>query len=59
MGAESIMAAILEHELRKRGMLRLTQLDYEKIVRSIVQRTAELDADTKGRDLGAHPSEQT
>jgi hypothetical protein len=59
MGVESIMAAILEDELRERGMLRLTQLDYEKIVRSIIHRTAELDADIKGRDLAVHPSEQT
>jgi len=59
MGIESIMAAILEDELRERGMLRLTQIDYETIVRSIIQRTAELDADIKGRDLGVDPSEQT
>jgi hypothetical protein len=59
MGVESIMAAILEDELRERGMLRLTQLDYEKIVRSIIHRTAELDADIKGGDLAVHPSEQT
>jgi hypothetical protein len=59
MGVELIMAAILEHELRKRGMLRLTQVDYEKIVRSIIHRTAELDADIKGLEFGVHPSEQT
>ena len=59
MSVESIMAAILEHELRERCMLRLTQLDCEKIVRSIIRRTAELDADIKGSEFGVHPNEQT
>jgi len=63
MSVVSIMAAILEDELREHGVqhgvLRLTELDCETIVRSMIRRTAELGADIKGRQLGPHPNEQT
>jgi hypothetical protein len=59
MGIVSIMAAILEDELRERGVLRKSQLDSEQIVRSMIQRTAELGANIKGRELGLFPRKQT
>jgi len=59
MSVVSIMAAILGDELREHGVLRLTQLDCETIVRSMIQRTAELCVDIKGRQLGPYPNEQT
>jgi hypothetical protein len=37
------MAAILEEELREHGIRGLTQLDRETIVRSMIERTAELE----------------
>ena len=55
----SIMAAILEAELRERGVLRLTQHDCEAIVRRTIERAAELGADVKRRQLGPYPGEQT
>ena len=39
-----IMAAILEEELRERGIRGLTQLDRETIVHSMIERTASLEA---------------
>ena len=59
MSVVSIMAAILDDELRERGVVRPTMLDCETIVRSMIQRTAELAADIKGRELGPYPNEQT
>jgi len=59
MSVVSIMAAILEDELRDHGVLKLTQFDCETIVRSMIERTAELGADIKQRQLGPYPSEQT
>lgn len=59
MSVVSIMAAILEDELREHGVLGLTQLDCETIVRSMIECTAELGADIKRRQLGPHLSEQT
>ena len=47
MSVVSIMAAILNEELREQGVLGLTQLDCEIIVRSMIERTAELGADIK------------
>jgi hypothetical protein len=47
----SIMAAILEEELREHGIRGLTQLDRETIVRSMIERTAELETDIKQRHL--------
>ncbi|MGA7809114.1 hypothetical protein [Bradyrhizobium sp.] len=51
MGIVSIMAAILEEELRERGIFELTQLECETMVRSMVERTAELEADVKRYQL--------
>ena len=59
MSVVSIMAAILEHELRDHDVLGLTKFDCETIVRSMIERTAELGADIKQRQLGPYPSEQT
>ena len=59
MSVVSIMAAILEDELREHGVLVLTTVDCETIVRSMIQRTADLGADIKRRQLGTYPSEQT
>ena len=59
MSVVSIMAAILEDELRDHGVLGLTQFDRETIVRSMIERTADLGADIKRRQLGPYPSEQT
>jgi hypothetical protein len=53
MSIVSIMAAILEAELREHGIRGLTQLDREKIVRSMIERTAELETDIKQRHLGS------
>jgi len=39
MSVVSIMAAILEDELREHGVLVLTTVDCETIVRSMIQRT--------------------
>ena len=39
-----IMAAVLEEELRERGIRGLTQLDRETIVHSMIERTASLEA---------------
>ena len=47
----SIMAAILEEELRERGIFELTQLDCETMVRSMIERAAELEADVKRYQL--------
>jgi hypothetical protein len=59
MSVVSIMAAILEDELREYGVLGLTQLDCESIVRSVIERTAELQINSKRCQLEPHPSEQT
>jgi hypothetical protein len=59
MSVVSIMATILENELREYGVLGLTQLDCETIVRSMIERTAELGMDSKRCELGPYPSEQT
>jgi DNA helicase HerA-like ATPase len=59
MSVVSIMAAILEDELREYSVLGLTQLDRETIVRNIIERTAELGIDSKRYQFGPSPSEQT
>jgi hypothetical protein len=59
MSVVSVMAAILMDELGAHGVLELTQLDCETIVRSMIERTAELGADRKRRQSGPYPSEQT
>jgi hypothetical protein len=59
MSVVSIMAAILRDELREQGVLGLTQLNCETIIRSMIERAAELGADIKKHQLGPYPSEQT
>jgi hypothetical protein len=59
MSIISIMAAILEDELREHGILRLSRPDCEILVRSMIERTAELEADIKQRQLEPHPSDRT
>ena len=53
-----VMAAILEEELRERGIRGLTQLDRETIVHSMIERTATLEADIKQRHLGSRLDDQ-
>jgi hypothetical protein len=55
MSIVSIMAAILEDELREHGILELTQLDCETMVHSMIERTAELEADIKQYRLEPYP----
>jgi hypothetical protein len=47
MSITSIMAAILEDELREHGILDLTRLDCEMMVYSMIERTAELETHIK------------
>jgi hypothetical protein len=51
MNVVSIMAAILGEELRQRGNFELTQPDCETMVRSTIERVAELEADIKRYQL--------
>ncbi|WP_316186346.1 MULTISPECIES: hypothetical protein [unclassified Bradyrhizobium] len=59
MSIVSIMAAILEDELREHGILKLTQLDCETMVHSMIERTAELEADIKQHELEPSRSDRT
>ncbi len=59
MSVVLIMAAMLEDELREYGVLGLTRLDCETIVRSIIERTEELGLDSKRCQLARYPGEQT
>jgi hypothetical protein len=59
MSIVSIMAAILEDELREHGILGLTQLDCETMVHSMIERTAEFESNIKQRQLGPHPRDRT
>ena len=58
MSIISIMAAILEDGLREHGILELTLPDCEILVRSMIERTAEL-ADIKQHQLESYPSGRT
>jgi hypothetical protein len=58
MSIVSIMAAILEDELREHGIHGLTQLDRETIIHSMIERTAELETDVKQRQLGSRLDDQ-
>jgi hypothetical protein len=58
MSIVSIMAAILEEELREHGIRGLTQLDRETIVQSMIERTAELETDIKQRYSGSRLDDQ-
>ena len=59
MSIISIMAAILEDELREHGILELTRPDCEILVHSMIERTAELEADVKHHQLESNPSGRT
>jgi hypothetical protein len=59
MSVVSIMAAILEDELREHGILKLTHLDCETMVHSMIERTAELAADIKQRQSEPYPGERS
>ena len=59
MSIVSIMAAILEDELREHGVLKLTQLDCETMVHNMIERTAELAVDLKQYWLEPNPGEGT
>jgi hypothetical protein len=59
MSIISIMAAILEDELREHGILELTRPDCEILVHSMIERTAELEAGIKQRQLEPYPSDPT
>jgi hypothetical protein len=58
MSIVSIMAAILEEELREHGIRGLTQLDRETIVHSMIERTAALETDIKQRHSGSRLDDQ-
>ena len=59
MSIVSIMAAILEDELREHGILELTRADCEIMVYSMIERTAKLEADIKQHQLEPYPSDRT
>jgi len=59
MSIVSIMAAILEAELREHGVLKLTQLDCETIIHNMIERTAELAVEMKQYWLEPNPSDGT
>ena len=59
MSIVSIVAAILEEELRERGILELTQRDCETMVRSMIERTAEIEASIKRHQLEPYSSDRT
>ncbi|WP_316195169.1 MULTISPECIES: hypothetical protein [unclassified Bradyrhizobium] len=58
MSIVSIMAAILEEELREHGIRGLTQRDLETIVHSMIERTAELETHIQQRHLGLRLDDQ-
>ena len=58
MSIVSIMATILEEELREHGIRGLTQLDRETIVHSMIERTVELETNIKQRHLGSRLDDQ-
>ena len=59
MSVVSIMATILEDELREYGVLNLTKSTCETIVRSVIRRTAEVAADINDSQLLLHTNKQT
>jgi len=58
MSIVSIMATILEEELREHGIRGLTQLDRETIVHSMIERTAELETNITQRHSGSRLDDQ-
>jgi hypothetical protein len=59
MSIVSIMAAILEDELREHGILELTRPDCETMVHSMIERTAKLEDHIKRHQLESYPSNRT
>ena len=59
MSIVSIMAAILEDELRAHGVLKLTHPDCEIMVQNMIERTAELAVDIKQCWLEPKPNDGT
>jgi hypothetical protein len=59
MSVISIMAAILEDELREHGILELTRPDCEILVHSMIERIAVLEADIEQHQLEPCPSDRT
>lgn len=59
MSIVSIMAAILEEELREHGVRILTQFDCETVVNSMIERTAELEAHIKLLHQEPNPSDRS
>jgi hypothetical protein len=59
MSIVSIMATILEDELREHGILELNQLDCETMVHSMIERAAKLEADIKPHQLEPYSSDRT
>ena len=59
MSIVSIMAAILEDELREHGIRELTRPDCEIMIYSMIERTAELEAHIKEHPLDSHLRDQT
>ncbi len=57
MSMVSIMAAILDDELREHGVRALTQLDCETIIHSMIKRATELEARIKQLQLERYPSD--
>jgi len=59
MSIVSIMAAILEDELREHGILELTRPDCEIMVYSMIERTAGLEAHIKQHQSESLPGDRT
>jgi hypothetical protein len=58
MSVVSIMAAILEDELLAYGVLGLTRVDCEAILRSLIARTAELGIHSWRGGLEPYPGDR-
>jgi hypothetical protein len=58
MSVISIMAAILEDELREHGIVELTRPDCEIMVHHMIERTAKLEAHIKQQQLESPPRDR-
>jgi hypothetical protein len=59
MSIISIMAAILEDELREHGIRELTRPDCEIMIYSMIERTARLEAHIKQHQSESLPGDRT
>ena len=59
MSIISIMAAILEDELREHGIRELTRPDFEIMIYSMIERTAGLEAHIKQHQSESLPGDRT